>query len=127
MEDFEQEIALGLAGGPYILRYWAMNYGTHVGSTLRLIETASGAKAIDLSFECHWNAPGRYILRQGSAIADPGFSFAPAALQAAGIIAMQVFAGHFGAATSLNDVYARIKAGTPELLARTERAIVAVL
>ena len=118
MEDFEQEITVTIAGAPFVLRYWAMNYGTHVGSTLRLIEAASGAKAIDLSFECHWNAPGRYILRQGAAAADPAFAFAADGLRECGLAVMRALAGHYAAGTSLNDVYARIKAGTGEMLAQ---------
>lgn len=117
MEDFEQEIAVSIGGKAFTLRYWAMNYGTHVGSTLRLIEPQSGAKVIDLSFECHWNAPGRYILRQGAAVADTAFDFAADGLRESGLVAMRALAGHYAGGTSLNDVYARIRAGTSEMLA----------
>ncbi|MBM3607522.1 MAG: hypothetical protein FJX29_03575 [Alphaproteobacteria bacterium] len=118
MEDFEHDLLVTTDGQAFVLRYWAMNYGTHVGSTLRLIEPQSGAKAIDLSFECHWNAPGRYILRQGSAVADPAFAFSAQAMEAMGIAAMRTFAGHFGPAASLGDVYGRVKTGAPDMLAQ---------
>lgn len=123
MEEFENDLALEIAGGAYVLRYWAMNYGTHVGSTLRLVDQANDARAIDLSFECHWNAPGRYILRQGSAIAHADYAFAPAALLGAGLCVMRTLAGHFAAANSLADVYARIGAATPAMLEESARAI----
>ena len=115
MEEIEREIAATISGKSYLLRYWAINYGTHVGSTIKLLD-ATAAPIVEFSFETHWNAPGRYILRQGQVKANPDYPGSARLIETAGVRVMQAMAPRFAQATSLDDIFARIKAGANSLL-----------
>ena len=111
VEEIEKEIAVEIDGRKIILRYWAINYGTHVGSTIKMIESAGNSSIAELSFETHWNAAGRYILRIGAVKGDDG-----ALIANAGAGALKTYADIFATAKSLDDVFARVKANMNALL-----------
>ena len=111
LEEIEKEIAADIDGGKYVLRFWAINYGTHVGSTIKLSEAGSAAPFAELSFETHWNAAGRYILRIGSVKGEDG-----ALLAASGANVLKKYADIFSTARSLDDVFAQVKANANALL-----------
>ena len=111
MEEIEKEISANIDGRKFILRYWAINYGTHVGSTIKFIEAGSAAPFAELSFETHWNAAGRYILRIGSVKGEDGVLLA-----IAGANVLKKYADMFSAARSLDDVFSRVKANANALL-----------
>lgn len=111
MEEIEKEIAADIDGRKYVLRYWAINYGTHVGSTIKLSKAGSAAPFAELSFETHWNAAGRYILRIGNVKGEDG-----ALLATSGANVLKKYADIFSTAKSLDDVFARVKANANGLL-----------
>lgn len=111
LEEIDKDIIAEIDGRRYILRYWAINYGTHVGSTIKLFTDDAGKPFAELSFETHWNAAGRYILRIGAAKGDDG-----ALLAFAGANVLKKYADIFSTAKSLEDVFARVKANVNALL-----------
>ena len=111
MEEIEKEITAEIDGRRYLLRYWALNYGTHVGSTIKILNAGESAPIAELSFETHWNAAGRYILRIGAAKGEDS-----ALLSRAGANVLKAYTDIFAPAQSLADVFACIRAKANALL-----------
>ena len=99
-----------------LLRYWAINYGTHVGSTIKIIDAANNASIVELSFETHWNAVGRYILRIGGVKENSSYQNTGAIASLAGANVLKKLADLFSTAKSLDEVFARVKANVNALL-----------
>lgn len=108
MEEIEKQIAVEFDGRKILLRYWAINYGTHVGSTVKFIDAATQASIVELSFETHWNAPGRYILRIGAVKENTSYEDTARLAATAGAQVLKLLAELFSTATSLAGVFARI-------------------
>ncbi len=111
MEEIDKDIIAEIDGRRYVLRYWAINYGTHVGSTIKVLEDGASTPFAELSFETHWNAAGRYILRIGAVKGEDGVL-----LTLAGANVLKKYADIFSAATSLEDVFTRVKKSINALL-----------
>jgi len=124
LEEIEKEIAVAFDGRRIILRYWAINYGTHVGSTIKLIDADANASIVELSFETHWNAAGRYILRIGAVKENAAYPNAPTIAALAGAHTLKRLADLFSTAKSLDEVFARIKANANALLFAAGAALV---
>ena len=116
VEEIEKEIAAEFVGRRTVLRYWAINYGTHVGSTIKMIDAAKAESIVELSFETHWNAAGRYILRIGGVKENAAFENTSAIAARAGANVLKKLADLFSTATSLDEVFARVKANMNALL-----------
>lgn len=114
MEEIEKEIAAAIDGRNFVLRFWAINYGTHVGSTIKIFEGESSL--VELSFETHWNAAGRYILRIGGAKGSEAYPQSGEVIAVAGAKVLKRYADIFAKAKSLDEVFARVKANTNALL-----------
>ena len=116
LEEIEKEIAAEIDGRRILLRYWAINYGTHVGSTIKMIDAANNASIVELSFETHWNAAGRYILRIGGVKENSSYPNTGAIASLAGANVLKKLADLFSTAKSLDEVFARVKANVNALL-----------
>jgi hypothetical protein len=116
MEEIEKDIVAEFDGRRVILRYWAINYGTHVGSTIKMIDAASNASIVELSFETHWNAAGRYILRIGAVKTNAEFAQSGAVASIAGANVLKKLADLFSTAKSLDEVFTRVKSNVNALL-----------
>ena len=114
MEEIEREIAAEIDGRRYLLRYWAINYGTHVGSTVKIFDGETSLA--ELSFETHWNAAGRYILRIGGAKGNDAWPQAGAIIATAGANVLKRYADLFATAKSLDEIFTRVKANANALL-----------
>lgn len=116
MEEIEKEISVEIDERKYLLRFWAINYGTHVGSTIKMVSALNEIVLIELSFETHWNAAGRYILRIGGAKSHESFAGAGYVIAMAGANVIKKYADLFSTAKSLNDIFAQVKANANALL-----------
>lgn len=116
MEEVEREIVAEYDGRRILLRYWAINYGTHVGSTIKMIDATNDASILELSFETHWNAAGRYILRIGGVKENANHENSGAIALRAGANVIKKFADLFSVAKSLDEVFALIKGNANSLL-----------